>query len=148
MTSENINNTPIARFHSRAIELIKSKHNDSQYSKLNIIQKLDYILFDLAKIAQELYYADPHSNTSENHDFRMIMNAITNTNANYIRNRYINEYYPNVLACQKGYSHDDKGNFIGFIYESKFIPKVTSESINEAFDYYNKVINMIHNVLV
>ena len=130
-------------FHTRAIELIKSKHSDPKYSKLNVIQKLDYILIDLAKIAKKLYYPTYFRNRIDaDKEFKDAMFVITEADMLYNGNSIY--YPPRVITCQKFWSIDLLDNASISNYKSKSDIEITSEQINEAFEYYNKIINLIH----
>ena len=135
-------------FHTRALELLQSKHNDPKYSKLNVIQKLDCILIDLAKIALELYYAHNHNldKLIDDMEFRRAMSAITETDfISYGQCHLI----PNAIMTQKAWFDDYLNdslspNQCSFSYIDV---EVTTEQISEAFEFYNKVISLIHQTL-
>ena len=137
-----------SRFHTRALELLQSKHNDPKYSKLNVIQKLDCILIDLAKIALELYYAHKHNldKLIADMEFRRVMSAITETDfISYGQCHLI----PNAIMTQKAWFDDYLNdslspNQCSFRYIDV---EVTTEQISEAFEFYNKVISLIHQTL-
>ena len=133
----------IHQFFARVDELYKSKNSDPKYIKLNVIQRLDCILFDIAKIALEIYYTTPKDH-SQDVEFKWTMKAIIDNSVPLSMNQVSCYCVPDVITRQKSWYYDYFNSSWNIEYPCI---EVTSEQIDEAFEFHTKVMNIIYQAL-